>query len=124
MALPDAFSITDFMLHRAAGLVTGLVVHEARMKENLERSGGLIFSEAVMLALIETGLKRQQAYEIVQRSALKARDEGGSFRALLAADPELSSRVDDKRLAACFDLDHHLRHCGTIVDRALAGEGA
>jgi len=124
MALPDAFSVTDFMLHRAAGLVSGLVVHEARMKENLARSGGLIFSEAVMLALIETGLRRQQAYEIVQRSALKARDEGLSFPELLAGDAELSQRLSAERLASCFDLDHHLRHCGTIVDRALAGEGA
>ncbi len=124
MVLPDAFSICDFMLHRAAGLVTGLVVHEARMKENLERSGGLIFSEAVMLALIETGLRRQQAYEIVQRSALKARDEGGRFQDLLAADPQLTERVSPERLASCFDLTHHLRPCGAIVDRALAGEGS
>jgi adenylosuccinate lyase len=124
MVLPDAFSIADFMLHRAAHLVSGLVVHEGRMKHNLERSGGLIFSEAVMLALIETGLKRQEAYEIVQRSALKARDEGGSFPALLALDQAIKSRLTDERLAACFDLGHHLRHCGAIVDRALAGEGA
>ena len=75
-----------------------------------------------MLALIDTGLRRQEAYEIVQRSALKARDEGGSFRALLAGDPELSSRVNAERLNACFDLSHHLRHAGTIVDRAIAGE--
>jgi adenylosuccinate lyase len=124
MVLPDAFSIADFMLHRAANLVAGLVVHEARMKQNLESSGGLVFSEAVMLALVETGLKRQEAYEIVQRSALKARDGGGHFAALLALDPALKSRLSDERLAACFDLDHHLRHCGAIVDRALAGEGA
>jgi adenylosuccinate lyase len=124
MALPDAFSIADFMLQRAAGLVTGLVVHEAQMKANLERSGGLIFSEAVMLALIETGMRRQEAYEIVQRSALKARDQGGSFQALLGADPEVQSRLAPDRLVACFDLQHHLRHCGTIVERALAGEGA
>ncbi len=121
MALPDAFSLADFMLQRATSLVSGLVVHEARMKENLERTKGLIFSEGIMLALIDTGLRRQEAYEIVQRSALKARDEGGSFQALLAADPELSSRVPPARLAACFDLEHHLRHAGAIVDRALAG---
>jgi len=60
----------------------------------------------------------------VQRSALESRDEGGSFQGLLAADPELASRITPERLASCFDLDHHVRHCGTIVDRALAGEGA
>jgi adenylosuccinate lyase len=124
MALPDAFSLADFMLQRAATLVAGLVVHEGRMRENLERSGGLIFSEAVMLALIETGLRRQQAYEIVQRSALKARDEGLDFQGLLAADPAVLGRISEERLRACFDLDHHLRHCGAIVDRALGGEGA
>ncbi len=122
MALPDAFSLADFMLQRATSLVSGLVVHEARMRENLHRTGGLIFSEAIMLALIDTGLRRQEAYEIVQRSALKARDEGGSFQTLLGADPELSSRLGAERLAACFDLEHHLRHAGAIVDRALAGE--
>ena len=121
MALPDAFSLCDFMLQRAVGLVSGLVVHEKRMRENLDRTAGLIFSESVMLALIATGLRRQEAYEIVQRSALRARDEGGSFQALLTADPELSARVPAEKLAACFDLQHHLRHCGTIVDRALAG---
>ncbi len=124
MALPDAFSLADFMLRRAAGLVGGLVVHEGRMRENLERTGGLVFSEAVMLALIETGLRRQEAYEIVQRSALQARDEGGSFRALLAADPELASRVPAARLERCFELAHHLRHCGAIVDRALEATAA
>jgi adenylosuccinate lyase len=124
MVLPDAFSICDFMLQRATGLVTGLVVHEARMRENLERTGGLVFSEGVMLALIDTGLRRQEAYEIVQRSALKARDEGGRFQDLLAADPQLTERVSLERLASCFDLTHHLRFCGAIVDRALTGEGA
>ncbi len=121
MALPDAFSLCDFMLQRAVGLVSGLVVHEKRMRENLDRTAGLIFSESVMLALIATGLRRQQAYEIVQRSALRARDEGGSFQALLTADPELNARVPADKLSACFDLKHHLRHCGAIVDRALAG---
>jgi adenylosuccinate lyase len=124
MALPDAFSLCDFMLQRATGLVSGLVVHEARMLKNLETTGGLVFSEAIMLALIDTGLRRQEAYEIVQRSALKARDEGGRFQDLLAADAELTARLPAERLAACFDLTHHLRHCGTIVDRALVGEGS
>jgi adenylosuccinate lyase len=116
---PDATSLCDFMLRRCAGLVEGLVVHPARMLKNLELSGGLIFSEGVMLALVRTGLPRQKAYEIVQRSALAARDGAGAFPALLARDPEVSARLPEAELAACFDLDHHLRWAETILQRAL-----
>jgi adenylosuccinate lyase len=116
---PDATALADFMLRRAAGLVDGLVVKPERMMQNLQLTGGLIFSEGVMLSLVRTGLPRQRAYEIVQRSALKARDEGGSFKALLAADPEVNSRLDGKTLDACFDLQHHLRHADVIFNRAL-----
>ena len=118
---PDATALADFMLRRAAGLVGGLVVHPERMRKNLELTGGLIFSEGVMLALVRTGLPRQRAYELVQRSALRARDEGGEFRALLAADPEVASRLDRQTLDACFDLQHHLRHLDTIFRRAFQG---
>jgi adenylosuccinate lyase len=116
---PDATALADFMLRRAAGLVDGLVVHPERMKKNLELTGGLIFSEGIMLALVRTGLPRQRAYEMVQRNALKARDEGGDFRKLLGADPEVAARLDPKTLDACFDLGHHLRHAGVILQRAL-----
>jgi len=122
---PDATALADFMLRRAAGLVDGLVVHTHKMKANLELTGGLIFSEAVLLALVKTGLPRQKAYELVQRSALRARDEGGSFRALLGNDPDVAARLSTSALDGCFDLAHHLRHAGTIVDRALSdGEDA
>jgi adenylosuccinate lyase len=121
---PDATALADFMLRRAAGLVDGLVVHQARMQKNLELTGGLIFSEGVMLALVRTGLPRQAAYEIVQRAALRARDEGGDFRALLGADPEVTARIDRATLDACFDLQHHLRHTDAIFERALQGEPA
>jgi adenylosuccinate lyase len=116
---PDATALCDFMLRRAAGLVDGLVVHAGRMRENLDRTGGLIYSEAVLLALVKTGLPRQRAYEIVQRSALRARDEGGSFRALLGADPEVKDRLPAAALDACFDLEHHLRHVDPVLARAL-----
>jgi adenylosuccinate lyase len=129
VAMPDATILADFMLFRATGLVQGLVVHAARMRANLERFGGLYFSEAVLLALVKTGLPRQQAYEMVQRSALAAINEAaaeglsgakpGRFRELLGNDPDVSSRLDAKALDACFDLDHHLRHAPAILDRAL-----
>jgi adenylosuccinate lyase len=116
---PDATALADFMLRRAARLVDGLVIHAARMRANLELTGGLIFSEGVMLALVRTGLPRQRAYELVQKSALRARDEGGSFRALLGADAEIAARLSPTALDACFDLQHHLRHTDAIFERAL-----
>ncbi|MGZ3406083.1 MAG: adenylosuccinate lyase [Polyangia bacterium] len=122
MIAPDATALADFMLLRAATLVDGLVVHAPRMQKNLALTGGLIFSEGVMLALVRTGLPRQTAYEIVQRSALRARDEGGDFKTLLAADPEVHTRLPAGALDAAFNLEHHLRHADRIVDRALSDE--
>ncbi len=116
---PDATSLCDFMLRRAAGLVDGLVVHADRMRKNLDLSGGLIFSEGVMLALVRTGLPRQKAYEMVQRSALAARDGAGAFVDLLGGDAEIAARLTAPQLHECFDLDHHLRWADTIVERAL-----
>ena len=120
MLAPDATATLAFMLERAAGIVEGLVVYEARMRENLERSRGLFFSEAVMLALVETGLARQRAYEMVQRSAMKAFAGEGDFRALLGADPEVSQRVSASDLDRCFDLEHALRWAEQLVERAIA----
>jgi adenylosuccinate lyase len=109
------------MLERAAGLVDGLVVYPERLKKNLDASGGLYFSEAVMLALVDKGLARQGAYEIVQRSAMRAFQGEGDFRALLGADADVSSRLTAAELDACFDLHHALRYAEKLVDRALKG---
>jgi len=129
VAMPDATILADFMTARATGLVKGLVVHERRMKANLDRSGGLYFSEAVLLALVKTGLPRQEAYVFVQKAALAAVAEAasmghvgalpGRFRELLGQDPDVTTRLDAKTLDACFDLDHHLRHVPEILERAL-----
>jgi adenylosuccinate lyase len=116
VALPDATILADFMCARATGLIKGLVVHADRMRANLDRTGGLYFSEAVLLALVKTGLPRQKAYEIVQRSALEALRSGKSFRDLLKADADVKVDVD-----ACFDLKHHLRHVPAILERSLGG---
>jgi adenylosuccinate lyase len=133
VALPDATILADFMAARATGLIEGLVVHPSRMRANLERTGELYCSEAVLLALIGTGLPRQGAYELVQRSALAAIAEAaadgvvgarpGRFRALLGADPEIAARLAPAALDACFDLAHHLRHAPAIIERALAPAG-
>lgn len=122
---PDLTTLADFMVHRAAGLVEGLVVHAARMRENLARSEELSASEKVLLALVAAGLPRQGAYELVQRSALAARDNpaGGGLRARLERDPEVTAHLPPAALAACFDLQHHLRHVDAIFARVF-GEGA
>jgi len=120
VAMPDATILADFMLARTTGLVKGLVVHPERMRQNLDRSGGLYFSEAILLALVQKGLPRQRAYEMVQRCALTAHAGGGRFRDLLGADPDVSKYLTAAELDACFDLDHHLRHAGLILERALA----
>ncbi len=127
--MPDATILADFMVARATTLVRGLVVHPERMAKNLERTGGLYFSEAVLLALVRTGLPRQRAYEMVQRAALRAIEEAagegavgarpGRFRELLGQDGEVTARLGTEALDACFDLQHHLRHVDHILARAL-----
>jgi adenylosuccinate lyase len=117
---PDATGLADFMVRRAAGLVDGLVVNAERMKKNLDLTGGLYFSEAVMLTLVRKGMARQAAYELVQRSALKAVAGEGSFRALLGADKDLAAKLSPAEIDQAFDLEHHLRHASAIIDRALA----
>ncbi len=129
VVMPDSTILADFMVARATTLVEGLVVHPSRMQANLDRTGGLYFSEAILLALVKTGLPRQGAYEIVQRSAMTAINEAakdghvgakpGRFRELLGNDSEVSSRLSVAALDACFDLQHHLRHAPLIIERAL-----
>jgi len=119
---PDATGLADFMVRRAAGLVDGLVVNAARMRENLEQAKGLYFSEAVMLTLVRKGMARQAAYELVQRNALRAVAGEGKFRDLLGADKDIAARLDAADIDRAFNLEHHLRHAGAIIDRALAEE--
>ena len=119
VVLPDATILADFMLARATRLVTNLVIKADRMQQNLQRTRGLVFSEAVMLALVHKGLPRQHAYEMVQRCALAAHQGQGEFRALLAADKSVASHLTEVELDSAFDLQHHLRHVETILERAL-----
>jgi adenylosuccinate lyase len=120
MIAPDATTTLGYMLERAAALVDGLVVYPEGLRRNLDRSGELFFSEAVLLELVQRGKPRQAAYEIVQRCAMRAHAGEGRFRDLLAGDQEIASLLGEGTLARLFDLDHALVHAGTIVDRALA----
>jgi adenylosuccinate lyase len=116
---PDATVTLDFMLHRFAGLIDGLRVYPERMKENLDLTRGLVFSQVVLLKLIEKGMERQAAYVVVQRNAMKVWEESKDFRALLAADPEV--KLSPQELDACFDLQRELRHVDAVFDRVLKG---
>jgi adenylosuccinate lyase len=116
--LPDSTILVDYMLHRMTGIIDGLQVYPERMKENMERSYGLMFSQRVLLKLADKGLPRQQAYEIVQKNAMRAWRERADFHALLAADPEVTARVTDADLAACFEPAWYLRNVDAIYRRA------
>ena len=101
-------------------MVRNLVVHTERMAQNLEATGGLFFSEAVLLALVRAGLPRQRAYEMVQRCALAAHAGEGRFRDLLVADSEITAHLSEADIDAAFDLQHHLRHVDAIFARVFA----
>jgi adenylosuccinate lyase len=116
---PDATATLAFMLERAAGLVEGLVVYGENLKKNLEKTGGLFFSEGVLLALVGKGVARQEAYVWVQRNAMVAAHEGKSFLGELSRDPDIRQRLDAGEIAHCFELDHVLRHVDAIIARAL-----
>jgi len=118
--LPDATILVDYMLHRMTGILDGLHVYPERMKENMGRMKGLVFSQAVLLALSAAGLTREQAYEIVQRNAMKVWDGKGGLHELLAADPDVSRVLAPDALAACFDAARTLRHVDAIYARAFS----
>jgi adenylosuccinate lyase len=120
VVLPDAFLALDYMLDRFGWLVSGLVVHPERMRQNLDASHGLVFSQRLLLALVEAGLARDDAYRLVQRNALAAWDEGRDFQELVASDLEIAALVDRQTLADAFDLDDALRHVDTLFERLAA----
>ncbi|MGZ8783409.1 MAG: adenylosuccinate lyase, partial [Gaiellaceae bacterium] len=117
IVLPDAFLAVDYMLDRFAWLLEGLVVRAERMRENLESSHGLYFSQRLLLALVESGLSRDDAYRLVQRHAMRAWDERLDFTELVCADSEIAGRVD---LDAVLDLGAYTRNIGVVFDRLHA----
>jgi adenylosuccinate lyase len=117
VVLPDAFLALDYMLDRFAWLIEGLIVDAERMRANLDASHGVVFSQRVLLALVGAGLARDEAYRLVQRSALAAWDEERDFRELVACDSEIATRLDADALARAFDLRDALRHVDVIFDR-------
>ena len=115
VALPDATGLLDFALARMARLVDGLVVDTDRMAENLESTHGLVYSQAVLLALAERGHSRDAAYRIVQNNAMATWDEGGTLRDRLSADPECD--LNEEELNTCFSTERFLRETAVVFDR-------
>jgi adenylosuccinate lyase len=120
MIAPDATATLGFMLERAAGLVEGLVVYPESLAKNLAAAGELYFSEAILLALVEAGMPRQEAYVLVQRNAMRAWQGDGRFRANLEADSDVRAKLSPEKIAQLFDLEHALAHVPQILDRALS----
>jgi adenylosuccinate lyase len=118
VVVPDAFEIADFIVHEMAAILGGLRVHPDAMLRNLDAGGGLVHSQRVLLALTSAGLTRDEAYRIVQESALAALDGTGGFRARLAADPRVTNVLPAAALEACFDLAPALRNVDAIFARA------
>jgi adenylosuccinate lyase len=117
IVFPDATLVLDYMLHIFTGVMDRLTVFPEHMRENLDRSFGLVFSQRVLLALIETGLSRQDAYAIVQRNAMRAWRERTPFLDLLLADPEVTSRLGEQELRGLFDYGFYLQNIGATFKR-------
>ena len=116
---PDSTIIIDFMLHRLNRIIKNLVVHPRRMEENLNLLKGLIFSQQVLLKLTGMGLKRQTAYEIVQKNALKVWDTGNDFKTLLLEDPDIREYLTKESIEEIFNLDYHFKYVEEIFDRVF-----
>lgn len=117
---PDATVTLDFALQRLAGVVRELVVYPDNMKANLEKLGGVIHSQRVMLALTQKGLSREKAYAIVQKDAARAWKKGGLLRIELIQDPRVMQRLSIRELDSLFDLGYHTRHVNAIFRRVFA----
>jgi adenylosuccinate lyase len=117
VVIPDSFLAVDYMLDRFSWIVEGLVVHPDRMRRNLDSSHGLVFSHRLLLALVDAGLARDEAYRLVQGHAMRAWEEERDFGELVRGDPEIAGRVD---IESVFDLDATLRHVDTVFERLQA----
>lgn len=120
VVIPDAFLALDYMLDRFTWLIEGLVVRPERMRRNLDASGGLFFSQRLLLALVESGLERARAYELVQRAAMRAWEEEQDFAELVRTDQEISAALDRTALEEVFDLGAYTRHLDVVFDRLHA----
>ncbi|MEG9525717.1 MAG: adenylosuccinate lyase [Hyphomicrobiales bacterium] len=116
---PDATVTLDFALARMTGVVEKLLIYPANMQKNLDRLGGLVHSQRVLLALTQAGVSREDAYRLVQRNAMPVWRGEGDFLALLKADPEVTAALSPEQIEECFDLGYHFKHVDTIFARVF-----
>jgi adenylosuccinate lyase len=123
---PDACITLDFALARLTQVIDKLLIYPERMQKNLDRTGGLIHSQRVLLALTQAGLSREDGYALVQRNAMKVWESGGalSLLDLLKADADVTSRLPIAELEALFDVDYHFRRIDAIFDRVFGAASA
>lgn len=115
--LPDATILLDYMLNRFAGVIEKLMVYPENMKENMEKTHGLVYSQRLLLMLIEKGLSRENAYDTVQPLAMKAWEERRSFRDLAEQDNIIKENLTSGEIDDAFDVDHHIRRVDEIFER-------
>ncbi|MBI4962983.1 MAG: adenylosuccinate lyase [Desulfomonile tiedjei] len=116
---PDATILADFMLHRLTSVIRNMLIYKEKMMENLHSSRGLIFSESILIGLVDRGLTREEAYALVQRNAMKAWEENRDFKGLLLEDAEILKHLPIKEIEAAFDIDHALRWVDSIFNRVF-----
>jgi adenylosuccinate lyase len=116
---PDATVTLDFALARMTGVIEKLLIYPANMQKNLDRLGGLVHSQRVLLALTQAGVSREDAYRLVQRNAMPVWRGEGDFLALLKADPEVTAALAPEQIEECFDLGYHFKHVDTIFARVF-----
>jgi adenylosuccinate lyase len=121
--LPDSFIALDHMLRRFTRIVKGMVVYPERMMENLQRSRGVVFSGTILLELAKRGVSREQAYEWVQRNAMRSFHERKDFKTLLLADADVTKVLDAAAIEKAFDLDDQLRNVNPVFARVFTGAG-
>ncbi len=116
---PDATILLDFMLHRFASMMEKLVVYPDKMMKNLELTGGTIYSQGILLALARAGVSREDAYRWVQRNAMQAFNDGGSFKGYLLKDEDVAKYLSAAEIEEKFSLEHHMRQIPTIFARVF-----
>ena len=119
MIAPDATVTLDFALNRMTNIIDKLVIYPDRMQKNLDRLGGLVFSQRILLALTQEGMSREDSYRLVQKHAMKVWEKGKDFLTELSADKEITSKISIAKLKALFDLKYHTKHVDTIFKRVF-----
>jgi len=123
--IPDSTTLVDYLLEKTANLIETMLIYPARMKTNLESTGGLVFSGQLLLDLVEHGVSREDAYRMVQRNAMRAWNEGLNFRELVLRDKEITGRVPRQQIERAFDLNRQLRNIDKIFTRVFpSGNGS